>query len=170
MYYRPGQGDEAHGWIMNGCTPDRLPFSHPSVHFLQPGQFFLQTELTYDRLTRRPHWYVFAATPELLDTLENEHGTAQRTAILAHIHQRLVAPLYDLLLLLLGLPIIASRSPRNIYIRVGWCLFIFGGVQALAMASAILSKNDFLEPALAAWLPLILLGPLTAPMLASMRT
>jgi lipopolysaccharide export system permease protein len=169
MYYRPGNGPDEHGWIMNGCQPDKLP-SHPSLHFLQPGQFFLKTDLTYDRLTRRPNWYLFSGTGELFDTVENEHGTAQRSAILAHIHQRLVAPLYDLLLLLLGLPLVASRSPWNIFIRVGWCLFVFAFVQGLTMGVAMMTKNALVDPAFAAWLPLLVLGPIVPPLLASMRT
>jgi lipopolysaccharide export system permease protein len=170
MYYRPGNSKTEHGWYMNGCKPATLPYSHPAIHQLQPGQFFLQTDLTYERLTRRPTWYLFQPTPLLLDTIEHEHGTAQRSAILAHIHQRLVAPLYDLLLLLLGLPLIASRSQWNIFIRVGWCLLTFALVQGLTMATAMLTKTDLVDPTLAAWLPLMLLGPLVPPLLSSMRT
>jgi len=170
MFYRPGNSPEEHGWIMNGCNPPMLPMPLPYLHNIQPGQIFLQTDLTYERLTRRPNWFLYQSTLRLLDVVENETGTSQRAAIIVHVHQRLLAPVLDLLLLMLGLPLIASRSEWNIFIRVGWCLLIFALLQALGMAGSMLSKSDMLEPILAAWFPLLLLGPLVPPALGSMRT
>jgi lipopolysaccharide export system permease protein len=170
MFYRPGHGGDEHGWILNGCVPEMLPAQLPYLHNLHPGQIFLQTELTYERLTRRPNWFLYQSTGTLLNVMENEPGTSQRSAIMVHVHQRLISPVMDLLLLLLGLPLIASRSPWNIFIRVGWCLLIFALLQGLGMAGAMLSKSDLLEPSLAAWFPLLLLGPLVAPALTSMQS
>jgi lipopolysaccharide export system permease protein len=170
MFYRPGNNPEEHGWVMNGCTPLKLPVQHPVITELQPGQFFLHTELSYDRLTRRPNWYLFQSTGTILEILETEQGTAQRATIMGHVHARMLVPLYDLLLLLLGLPLIASRSEWNIFIRVGWCLLIFAALQGFGMASTMMVKSDLIEPALAAWLPLLLLGPLVPPVMSGMRT
>jgi lipopolysaccharide export system permease protein len=170
MFYHPGTGTHDHGWIMNGCKPERLSIKHPSIRQLQPGQFFLHTELSYSRITRRPNWYLYQSTTDLLDAIENEHGLSQRSAIIGQIHQRMLAPFYDLLLILLGLPIIAGRSEWNIFIRVGWCLLIFALLQGLGMGTTMMAKSDAIDPALAAWLPLLLLGPLVPSMLSSMRT
>ncbi len=170
MFYRPGQGQEEHGWILNGCKPEHLPGHHPCLHVLKPGQFFLETDLTYERLTRRPNWFLYQSTGDLLEVIESEQSTSQRSAIITHVHQRLLAPVFDLLLLLLGLPLIASRSDWNIFIRVGWCLLIFALMQGLGMAGTMLSKSDLLAPSLAAWFPLLLLGPLVPPTLNGMRT
>jgi lipopolysaccharide export LptBFGC system permease protein LptF len=87
-----------------------------------------------------------------------------------HVHQRLLAPVLDLLLLLLGLPLVASRSEWNIFIKVGGCLLMFALLQGLGIAGTMLSKSDLLEPSFAAWFPLFLLGPLVPPMLGAMRT
>lgn len=170
MFYHPGNGPNDHGWIMNGCTPETLPGSHPAIHQMQPGQFFLQTELTYTRITRRPSWYLYQATTSILDVLENEQCMSQRAVIIGHVHQRILMPLYDLLLLLLGLPLMASRAQWNIYIRVGWCLLMFSVVQGLAMATSMLVKSELIDPTFAAWLPLLIMGPLVPPVIAGMRT
>lgn len=170
MFYRPGNNAEEHGWIMNGCSPALLPTNLPYLHNIQPGQIFLQTDLTYERLTRRPNWFLYQSTLRLLDIVENETGTSQRSAIIVHVHQRLLAPVLDLLLLLLGLPLVASRSEWNIFIKVGGCLLMFALLQGLGIAGTMLSKSDLLEPSFAAWFPLFLLGPLVPPMLGAMRT
>jgi lipopolysaccharide export system permease protein len=170
MFYHPGTGPADHGWIMNGCTPEVLPGQHPAIHQMQPGQFFLYTELSYKRITRRPNWFLYHSTNIILDILENEQGMSQRAMIIGHVHQRILMPLYDLLLLLLGLPLMASRSEWNIFVRVGWCLLIFTLIQGLGMATAMMVKSEMIDPALAAWLPLLVLGPLVPPVIVSMRT
>ncbi len=76
----------------------------------------------------------------------------------------------SLLLLLLGLPILASRSEWNLFIRIGWCLLIFTLIQAIGMGCTMMVKTDSIDPALAAWLPLLLLGPLVPSVVTSMRT
>jgi lipopolysaccharide export LptBFGC system permease protein LptF len=170
MYYRPGTDGEEHGWFLNGCKPETLPGSSRYVHALAPGQFFLETDLTYERLTRRPNWFLYQSTAWLLDVMENEQGTSQRSAVLVHVHQRLLTPLSDLMMLLLGLPLVAGRHEWNIFIRVGWCLLIFALLQGLGIAGGILAKNELLDPSMAAWFPLLLLGPLVPPALAGMKT
>ena len=155
---------------MNGCQPTKLPGSHPAIKPMAPGQFFLHTELSYQRLTRRPNWFLYQSSLNILEILENEQNMSQRATIIGHLHQRMLLPLYDLLLLLLGLPIIASRSEWNIYIRVGWCMLIFVLLQGVGMATTMLVKSEMIEPALAAWLPLLLLGPLVPPVMVGMRT
>lgn len=170
MFYHPGTGPDDHGWIMNGCQPATLPGQNRIIRPMEPGQFFLQTDLTYNRLTRRPNWFLYQSTESILDILENEQGMAQRSTIIGHLHQRMLLPLYDLLLLLLGLPIIASRSEWNIFIRVGWCILIFAVVQGFGMGTAMLVKSELIDPALAAWLPLLVLGPLVPPIVSGMRT
>ncbi|MFT3879379.1 MAG: LptF/LptG family permease [Gemmatales bacterium] len=102
--------------------------------------------------------------------LENEQGMSQRAMIIGHVHQRILMPLYDLLLLLLGLPLMASRSEWNIFVRVGWCLLIFAVIQGLGMGTSMMVKSEMIDPALAAWLPLLVLGPLVPPVMAGMRT
>ncbi|HQR09510.1 MAG TPA: LptF/LptG family permease [Gemmatales bacterium] len=170
MFYHPGNGPDDHGWIMNGCTPAKLPGNHPAIRELQPGQFFLHTELTYTRITRRPNWFLYQATNNILEVLENEQGMSQRAMIIGHVHQRILMPLYDLLLLLLGLPLMASRSEWNIFVRVGWCLLIFTVIQGLGMGTSMMVKSEMIDPALAAWLPLLVIGPLVPPVIAGMRT
>lgn len=170
MFYHPGTGPHNHGWIMNGCDTETVPVKHEVIEQLQPGQFFLHTELSYTRITRRPNWYLYQSTFDLMDIIEKEQGISQRSAIIALLHQRFLAPGYDLLLLMLGLPIIAGRSEWNLYIRVGWCLLIFSVMQGLGMATAALVKTEAIDPALAAWLPMLLLGPLVPATLSSMRT
>lgn len=170
MFYHVGTGADDHGWFMNGCTPETLPVNHPAIRQLKPGQFFLHTELNYKRLVRRPNWYLFQSTVDLFEALETEEGLPQRSAVIGLMHQRLVAPFYDLLLFLLGLPIIVGRSEWNIFVRVAWCLMIYGLLQGLGMATSALIKTDTIDPALAAWLPLLILGPIVPPVLTTMRT
>lgn len=170
MFYNPGTSTQDHGWIMNGCQPEKLPGQHAAILPMGPGQFFLRTDLSYQRLTRRPNWFLYQSSLNILDILENEQGMAQRSTIIGHLHQRLLLPLYDLLLLMLGLPIIASRSQWNIFIRVSFCMLIFALLQGSGMATSMMVKSEMIDPALAAWLPLLFFGPLVPPIVSGMRT
>lgn len=78
-----------------------------------------------------------------------------------NLHSRVLQPVLDLTLLMLGLPLIISRTEKNIFASAGLCFLIVGGLQLTIIGCHSLGEYSLIKPiALAAWLPAILFTPL----------
>jgi lipopolysaccharide export system permease protein len=76
------------------------------------------------------------------------------------LHARLVQPLLDLSLVLLGIPLVLRGQTRNIFVAAGIGIVLVGVLLGVVLVCHALGKNYLLSAALAAWLPLLLFGPL----------
>jgi lipopolysaccharide export system permease protein len=84
-----------------------------------------------------------------------DYGAGERMVI----HARMVQPLLDMTLLFLGLPLVLSRSNRNVFLAIGMCLALVVAFMLVVMGCKYLGANYWLEPSLAAWLPLMIFVP-----------
>ena len=96
-------------------------------------------------------------------------------AILAFdFHKRLTRPLSGIILVLLGLSNILRDQNRNIFISAGLCLILCVLFNASLFASQYLGTNEdtknYISPALAAWLPVIVFGPISLVMYDAVHT
>ena len=77
------------------------------------------------------------------------------------LHARMVKPLLDLTLVLLGLPIVLSQVDRNVFLSAGLCILIIGVFHLAVIVSHSFGSYRVLQPAaLAAWLPVLIFAPL----------
>ena len=77
------------------------------------------------------------------------------------IHSRILQPILDFSLLLLGLPLIITRSEKNVFLSAGLCFLIVGTIQLVTLGCHSLGTYSIVRPAvLAAWLPAIVMVPL----------
>jgi len=152
---------ESGGWLMTGVNPPVVENLPPSLIQLDPGQFFLKTtDVDFDVLTRNRQWFMFASTSRLRELLSRPD--ARRLAALAvQFHMRLTRPILGLLLVVLGLSVILRDQNRNVFIGTGLCLANCALFFAAIFACKHLGDNEYLSPALAAWMPVLLFGPLT---------
>jgi lipopolysaccharide export system permease protein len=134
------------------------------------GRYLLHTrDVDFDALTRNPNWYQLASTWRLYDELEKPEST--RLAPMAVLfHKRLTRPLLGLLLVFLGLSVILRDQNRNVFVSSGVCLVLCGVFFAVSYICQLLGDNDYLAPALAAWLPVLLFGPLALVMFDAVHT
>jgi lipopolysaccharide export system permease protein len=159
MFYRPANERDPSGWWLMACTPDRLDKPHPALHALETGNFFLRTNLSYDRLTRRPNWHAYQSTARLTEILEAEERCPRRGDMIALVHRRFTTPLLEMLLTLLCVPLILGHPGRPLIFKVGGVMMLFGGVLVVDLLCGSLARAEYLDPVLASWLPLLLLGP-----------
>ena len=75
------------------------------------------------------------------------------------IHARLIRPILDLTLLLLGLPMVIGGIERNVFVSAGICFGIVGLVQLTVVVCYSLGASSLIRPALAAWAPALLYVP-----------
>lgn len=159
MYYRPATAGQPGGWWLNGCTPARLDDERTYVQNLGQACFFISTDLSFERLTRRPNWFLYQSTLNLLKLVDQEEQCPRRTEVIATLHGRITKPLAELLVVLIGVPLLVGCPQRSLYIKVGSILGLFALSQVLDFTCAGLARNDYLDPSLAAWLPVLIFGP-----------
>ena len=175
-YYIPpnAEGEHRGGWLMTGVQPAGLDDKDfASVLYVYPkeeGKYFLYTkEVDFDALTRHPKWFQKASTRRLYQELQRPDSI--RVPQLAVVfHMRLTRPLLGMILVLMGLSIILTDQNRNVFISSGMCLVLCGLFFAVIFASKQLGDYDMVGPALAAWLPVLLFGPLALGMFDAVHT
>jgi lipopolysaccharide export system permease protein len=159
--FDPADPDNTGGWLMTGTTPTELDnWNNPAVlRMIDPGRYFLHTrEVDFDVVTRNRHWSTFASTWNLHGLLQRAEGR-RLNALAVQFHMRLTRPLLGFLLVLLGLALILRDQNRNVFIGAAWCLMMCAVFFVLIFLCKALGDNDYLSPALAAWLPVLLAGP-----------
>lgn len=160
IFYRPPTDKEPGGWWLNGCVPERIDGQYPYLHWLEPGRYFLFTELSYDRLTRRPNWHLYQSTWTLLWVLEEEDQSPHRPEMIALVHVRMTKPILQFLLVMLSIPLIVGCPERNMVVKMGTILGLFALFHGLDIVTANLAQREYLDAALAAWLPVLCFGPM----------
>ena len=162
VYIPHGDGPETGGWLLKDTDPPTIDRELPSyLKMLDPGRFFLQTEDTnFDTVSRGATWYLLASTPKLRGLLERAEPRRQ-SKIAVEFHRRITRPVIGGLLVLLGLSVILWNPNRHVFISTGFCLLICVGFFGLDLACKFLGNNDYVSPPLAAWLPVLVFGPIT---------
>ena len=85
------------------------------------------------------------------------------------MHMRFTQPIMNLIMLLIGIPFLLTREPNKLVINMFYCLIVSG----MVFASTFVIFNmggKLLDPLLAAWLPVLIFGPVAAVMLDTFQT
>jgi lipopolysaccharide export system permease protein len=162
-YFPPGEGPcKGGGWLLSDTDPKELEGgSIPNVlDVLDSGKFFLHTkEVDFETVTRPRTWFVYASTRRLLAELNKPDST--RLASMAVVfHMRLTRPIIGMLLVLMGLASILRDQNRNVFVSTALCLVqcaVFFGVGIMCKQ---LGDKEVFSPALSAWTPVLIFGPL----------
>jgi lipopolysaccharide export system permease protein len=132
------------------------PFDTP---WLAPDQCFVVSVVTFEQLTAGSSWQRYLSSIELITGLRG--GTIEPGAdVRLTLHNRVIQPLLDLSLVLLGVPLVLSRGSHSILMTavVGGGIITSWTVVVLACHAAGASYF-VLNATLAAWLPLLIFGP-----------
>jgi lipopolysaccharide export system permease protein len=158
------------GWLLTGAAPEKLESYPPVLEPLDPGKYFLRVqEVDFDALTRSRNWYVFASTFRLREMLSRPDGRRQ-PAVAVLFHMRLTRPVLGVLLVVMGLSLILRDPNRNVFVGVGLCLIMCALFFAAIFACRQLGEMELLHPVLAAWVPVLLFGPLAFSMFDAIHT
>jgi lipopolysaccharide export system permease protein len=135
------------------------------------GTYFIKSTLTFQAVTRKPNWYQFATTRELLESLTDPSTEgSERNDVSLFLHLRLLRPILGINLLFMSLPLVLQGYGRNMFISLGLAL----GNSALFYGAIILCQYlgsfAIVTPAFAAWLPLFAFGMIAALRWGRIRT
>lgn len=174
VYVPPVKGQAVSGgWQLYNAVPaepepnQRLPRN--LTYLRTPGRYFLKTDVSFEVVTRRSSWYLFAPTTHLWGLLQESDGTRQ-TGVAVLFHSRLVRPLVALTMLVMGLGIVLRDQNRHVFISAGACLVVSALFYVTVLACKFAGENDFLPAPLAAWLPVILAGPVAVSLFDAIHT
>lgn len=174
-FFRPAEGDRPAGILLDGITQppgtDQRPsaklgermviFSPSDTSWLKPRQLFIATNIPFELLAANQHWRQLSSTTELIGALANpslDYGPEVRLTV----HTRLLQPAVDIMLLLLGLPLILTGENRNVWWAITLCLLMIGGYFGVSLVCQSAGARLLLYPALAAWIPLLIFMPIAA--------
>ena len=162
------------GWLLTGAKPekligwDRKDVLEPIA--ADPGKYFLHTrDVDFDALTRQAKWFQLSSTARLYEELQRpDMVRVPEMAVL--FHMRLTRPILGMILVIMGLSMILTDQNRNVFISAGLCLVLCALFFAAIFAAKQLGDKDILSPALAAWLPVLVFGPLALVMFDAVHT
>ncbi len=133
---------------------------------LEGGALFIPSDLQVNDLVLRQssRYLDFMSSADLEQLIRGNKLRDPGAAVLAR-HVRFTEPINNVIMLLLALPFILSRE-RNIKASASLCLLMV----ATFYVFVYICRYVNLDPVLAAWLPILLFGPVAVLMLDSVKT
>lgn len=172
-HYVPPQGERPSGYLLRGVQTPTALLSQPTLRledgspvvvtppdapWLQADEVFVVSGVPFALLAGGAGWKDYASTPEIVSALASpsiELGADVRVAL----HRRLLHPLFDATLLMLGLPLVVSGANRNPFIAIGMCLAVTASFYLVQLGAQWIGSGGWVRPALAAWAPLLVFAP-----------
>ena len=160
VYVPPAAGrSQSGGWQLAGTIPETTDPLPRHLEQLSYGKYFLHTrEMDFDAISRRADWYTLAPTLALRQLLAHPDPRRQ-PQVAVEFHRRLVRPLVGAVMVLLGLAVILRDQNRHVFINAGLTLVLVFGFYIVVLGCKYLGDVDLIAPPLAAWLPVLLFGP-----------
>jgi lipopolysaccharide export system permease protein len=166
---------ERHGWVLTrgvrigttGTDADDLAAEHRVSH--DPVTFY-ETELTPEelRLRQTAQWVQFLSVRQLKQ-LETR-GDVSPAKIAQIKHARLTLPIHNMILLMLGLSFFMTRLPKSVLTQAAQSLVVTAVCFLVAFAAQQVAGAAGMPPAIPAWLPIFLFGPVAVLLLESVKT
>ena len=138
--------------------------------WLKPRQCFVATTVTTEFLTKDQQQTQRSSIAELSARVKNP---AVRSSASLHVllHERIVRVPLDFALVLLGLPLVVNRRERNLFLMIGVAIGTVLVFFALKTVAGAMGGSGYLfSPAIAAWVPLLVLGPIAYMRLREVQT
>jgi len=132
-----------------------------TASWLQPGECFVTSDVTFEQMIGSTNWSQYSSTPDLVRAIANP-SLGVGADVPLRVHARFVAPLLDMSLALLGVPLVVGPIRRGIFVAVGACVGLTVVFFLVTLGCHALATAYLLSPSLGAWLPVLVLTPLAA--------
>lgn len=167
--FRRGVDGRPTGWYLVGTEPKYadLPLTADGEAIIREEPkidgVFVATALTPDQLYKRSSSYTMLSCPELLRRIQNPaFGLVSVHRLVLHLHARIVQPLFNVIAVLITIPLMVRRESVSLVIDASLCAVLHGVLFGLTQACQFLGGSLMMPPDLAAWLPVIVSGCLAA--------
>lgn len=175
----PPKGRRPAGWFLRDVTPTpeevagRLTERGQKVVLSQTGSahLFVVSAVTCDQLYKRDSSFSLLSTPELVSRIRSPAvGLVAVHRLVLHLHSRLVQPLINLLAVLIAIPLMVRRESPGLVADSALCGFVLVVLFGLTQGSQILGVNQVIPADLAAWIPVLFGGTVSAWLSGVIRT
>ncbi|MEX2092996.1 MAG: LptF/LptG family permease [Pirellulales bacterium] len=180
--YLPARDGLESGYLLSGLTAPKGLLSEHSLElngkaviitpkdatWLGPNEVFVVSGVSFEFLSAGSTWRDHASTRELIHELQSP-STDLGADVRYAIHSRFMQPFLDTTLLFLGLPLVVSRGNRNPYFAIGLCVGVVALFMVVKLGCQSLCLTGWLQPPLAAWLPLMIFAPVAVISSDSLR-
>lgn len=170
--YLPADRNHPAGYLLSqltsGTQNNKSSPLAEDVIFLPDQNEWLASEQVFVASEIAPLWLAFpkemSRNATLAEMVERSHRQSSYSKQLkVDIHWRIVQPLFDMSILLIGLPLVISRGERNLFFSAGICMLVIMFMILIVIACQGLGASQILSPpSLAAWLPVIMFLPISA--------
>ncbi len=143
-----------------GTSTRPILFTSRDQSWLSSRQCFFATTVQVDLLQTNQASTQRASVVELIRRVQNP-AVHSSLGLQTLLHERIIRAPLDFALILLGLPLVVNRRGRNLFVMIGVAM---GTVLAFffvkSLCSAMGGSGYLFAPAVAAWIPLIVIGPI----------
>jgi lipopolysaccharide export system permease protein len=173
-YLPPEEGREiSGGWLLTGTIPAELAkdsYDPKIIKMIDPGRYFLYVrEATFERVTQGQKTLQFVSTETLFKLMERT-DVGRMNGLAVTFHMRITRPIVGMLLVVMGLSIILRDQTRHVFISAGLCLAMCAVFFGAVFAGKFLGTGDYVSPAMAAWLPVLIFGPISVALYDAIHT
>jgi lipopolysaccharide export system permease protein len=172
-----GGVDGRNGWLLKGAARpyDSLRLTDSGRNYVlrtdDPNDLFIATDVSFDRVYKKDKNYGFLSTAELVRRIRNP--SFSDVSILKqslYLHARIAQPVMNVLVVLVGIPLVARRESTNLITNMLVCSLAMGAVFGLGQAFQLLGTVRLIPTDLAAWGPILVTGTLAAWVSGSIRS
>ncbi len=139
----------------------QVVLSRSTAPWLQPRECFVVSDVTFEQLIGSANWSQYSSTLDLVQAIRNP-SLGVGADIPLRVHARVTAPLLDMALVMLGIPLVLGPSRRGVFAAVGLCVGMTVVFFLTVLGSHALVMADAYSASIGAWLPLLILAPLAA--------
>lgn len=153
------------GWVLRDVAPrwDQLNLTDAGRKLVRPGDrpedVFIVTAVTCDQLYKRNSSFTMLSTQELLRRIRSPaFGMISAHRLVAHLHTRFVAPLLNVIAVLMVIPLMVRRESPGLVVDSAVCATVLVVIFGFTQASFFLGQSRLIPPDLAAWIPVVVGG------------
>ncbi len=138
--------------------------------WVTPGQCFVRCNFEVEQMAYGNKLANYLSTPAMMAELRKPRkwfGHNQQI----NVHTRILQPVLDLTLLMLGLPLVIGGIERNVFVSAGIVFWIIAAVQLTSMGCYALGASSVIRPAaMAAWIPVGIFLPLAVVAMRKLKS
>jgi lipopolysaccharide export system permease protein len=168
-FYRQDPETGQFGWLLPAPNGVQVPRANEKVRLNEDGSAFIFTHVSFQDMIRHRNWMNFASTYELVEQLQrDEVKNPNEVRIL--IHNRLMQPIMDVLLVLIGIPFVLQWERKNIYRSVAVSMMLSGVFFVVDGVAGYFANHGHVDPLTAAWIPVFVFAPISLSLLHRVGT
>ena len=138
---------------------------------LSRGNYFLKSGLTFQAMTRKPDWYKFATTRDLIEGLSDPSTEgSERNEVAMFVHGRILRPFLGINLLVHEPALVLGGYGRNAFINLGFALGNSAMFYGAIILCQYLGSFGVFSPPMSAWAPLFVFGTIATMRWGQIRT